>query len=124
MGYTSLLYLTPSVGIASPTVVLNTSKTEDGVDLGNAAWLIPAAVGRVAYMHGDMIHGVLPSAGDMELSEKRALPLRRLSINVAWWPWECRVPENLPSAERVPPVDKDWAEALGAGATPKFSAPR
>lgn len=122
--FTSLLYLTPASGSAAPTVVLNTSKTESGFYIGDAAWVIPAAVGRVAYMHGGMIHGVLPSAGAIELPEKKdTLPPARLSLNVAWWPWKCRIPEKVPSVEKVPPVDPTWAESLGLGRRPKFKAP-
>lgn len=113
--FTSVLYLTRTSGPAAPLVVLNTSLRSAG-GLEDVAWIIPAAEGRVAYVHGEMLHGVLPSAGSMENT-----PVARLSLNIAWWPWECRVAEKTLSA--IPSVNTRWAEVLASAAPPTFWTP-
>lgn len=124
--FTSLLYLTAASGSSSPTVVLNTSKTKEGFYVGDAAWIVPGREGRIAYIHGGMLHGVLPSAGNITLPKDvdvESLPPARISLNVAWWPHECRVAEKVASVEGVPEVDPQWALTLKMRLVAKLMQP-
>lgn len=109
--FTSVLYLASATVAPAPTVVLNTSRSGSGFRVGDVAWLIHAAEGRVASIPGGMLHGVLPSAGAIDVPGDAARPAR-LSLNVAWWPHACRrsPQEGLQSA--APPADVAWAVAM------------
>lgn len=109
--YTSLLFMTDVSGAPSPTLVLNTSVVDGGFSIGDAAWMVHAREGRVAYFQGGMLHGVLPSAGYMDFGDDPGAPAR-LSINVAWWPHSCRVAEKVDSVAGVPDADALWAARL------------
>jgi len=108
--FTSLLYLTGGKqGAPAPVVVVNTTMPEDGKGLhvGDPAWVVHPAVGRIAYLNGSLLHGVLPSAGSVEVEQRRSLA-RRLSLNVAWWPHDCQQAKRRVSGEPPPAPDLSW----------------
>jgi len=127
--YTSLLYLAENKDspIASPTVVLNTTKEEKGWFIGDPTWVIHGQFGRVAMMPGIMLHGVLPSAGAIEYDHTGGAaegPLR-ISLNVAWWPHDCRKPTAQADRKADPPeADAAWEEAISGGARPALMVPQ
>lgn len=93
---TTVLYLTGGAEVPAPTLVMNASWTEIGYDLGEESWVIHAREGRVAFVEGRMLHGVLPSAGPVPAPRRGEAA--RVSLNVAWWPHSCRQPRQAARA--------------------------
>jgi len=120
---TSVLYLAGATEVAAPTVVLNTTATGSGFYVGDAAWVVHAAEGRVAHIPGGMLHGVLPSAGSLSVPEDAAQPAR-LSLNVAWWPHECRQSRPSSASGKLPPSDPAWRASATSDLDARAMAPR
>ena len=131
---TAIFYLTAPVSPAAPTVVLRS--IAGGID--DAGWVLHASEGRVAVFRGDQLHGVLPSAGAVNITAGASGPLR-MSMNVAWWPHRCkkRPPSRRKQPKRskarndhdadpkweAPPPDAEWGAFLTAPSGAEFMVP-
>lgn len=113
--FTSLLHLTGDTGKLSPTLVMNVSRNGTQLAVTSSAWLVHPAEGRSTFLHGDLLHGVLPSAGTVNVTAFKGAA--RISLNVAWWPHECRKPKHY-DLSQAPPANSRWAQLLASSESP------
>merc|ERR1712136_257614 len=105
----AMLHVAPSGGpIAAPISPLN-------MVCILSAWLVHPAEGRSTFLHGDLLHGVLPSAGTVNVTAFKGAA--RISLNVAWWPHECRKPKH-DDLSQAPPANSRWAQLLASSESP------